>query len=502
MQTLLIVEDEKLIRKGIAAMAARSSVHIGEIIESRNGEEALNILKSRRIDTVFMDIRMPKMDGLELIRHIDELEEKPDVVVLSGYDDFNYAVEMLKHGVFDYVLKPVKRETIETLLVNLEKKQQKNTIKMKKELQFLYHQIKLMLNDNMGVEEIEDIQKQYKDIYGDERYVIVCAPQGGDLSEAHFDGVLLENIKGQDILLMPETYFKTWRTQTSVHCFGASRFHSAFSELGTAYEEARQARIWAFMKCRDIVSEEDGAAADTTAGTDDRTAETAAGTSGPMTVQKLQSKESEQFVEQFVRQLSTKDRENVIKRLEALYFEARHCKRAPEDVLELTENIQKMIVETYQTLVPEDKKALLKYDTPLSCVNYDAFLPKLTVWLEQFVDCLSDEFIYDQNKRKVRAAVEYIRENYSRDLNMAQVSNYVGMNYSLFSLTFKEYTGVNFVNYLKNIRIGEAKRLLEETDWKISDIGHKVGYENDKHFMKIFKSICGVSPTDYRKNML
>lgn len=179
MHTLLIVEDEKLIRKGMATMAARCSVHIDEIIESRNGVEALEILKSRRIDTVFMDIRMPKMDGLELIRHIDELEEKPDVVVLSGYDDFNYAVEMLKHGVFDYVLKPVKRETVEELLTKLEKKQKKNIVRVKKEIQLLYHQIKFMLSSNMSAEEIEHAQKQYRDIYGNQAYVIVCAPQGG-----------------------------------------------------------------------------------------------------------------------------------------------------------------------------------------------------------------------------------------------------------------------------------------------------------------------------------
>ena len=130
------------------------------------------------------------------------------------------------------------------------------------------------------------------------------------------------------------------------------------------------------------------------------------------------------------------------------------------------------------------------------------FISKLKSWMLSFVNCLSDEYLYDQNKRKIRAALEYIHENYQKDLNMAQVSNYVCMNYSLFSLTFKEYTGVNFVNYLKNIRIKEAKRLLAETDWKVADIGHKVGYENDKHFMKIFKNICGISPSDYRKNLM
>lgn len=84
---------------------------------------------------------------------------------------------------------------------------------------------------------------------------------------------------------------------------------------------------------------------------------------------------------------------------------------------------------------------------------------------------------------------------------MAVVSNYISMNYSLFSYVFKQYTGNNFVNYLKEIRIEAAKRLLEETDMKVIDISSRVGYENEKHFMKTFKAACGVSPTEYRKNM-
>ena len=69
---------------------------------------------------------------------------------------------------------------------------------------------------------------------------------------------------------------------------------------------------------------------------------------------------------------------------------------------------------------------------------------------------------------------------------MAMVSNYVSMNYSLFSIEFKNYTGMNFVNYLKEIRIKAAKRLLENTELRIQEVGKMVGYENDKHFMKIF----------------
>lgn len=87
-----------------------------------------------------------------------------------------------------------------------------------------------------------------------------------------------------------------------------------------------------------------------------------------------------------------------------------------------------------------------------------------------------------------------------KDLNMAMVSNHICMNYSLFSAAFKEHTGVNFVNYLKEIRIAEAKRLLIQTEDKITEIAKQVGFENDKHFMKSFKTACGVSPSEFRKD--
>lgn len=94
MNTLLVVEDEKLIRQGIVAMIRRSSVPVEEILECRNGEEALEILRKQRVDVMFTDIRMPKMDGLTLVNKMEELSQKPVVIVLSGYDEFSYAVEM------------------------------------------------------------------------------------------------------------------------------------------------------------------------------------------------------------------------------------------------------------------------------------------------------------------------------------------------------------------------------------------------------------------------
>ncbi|MCC8102458.1 MAG: AraC family transcriptional regulator [Clostridiales bacterium] len=133
--------------------------------------------------------------------------------------------------------------------------------------------------------------------------------------------------------------------------------------------------------------------------------------------------------------------------------------------------------------------------------SLDEYAEALSQWLElvhEKTDNRSDEF---RNRQKLEKAIRYIRENYSSDLNMAVVSNHVSMNYSLFSQEFKQYTGENFVSYLRNIRMEEAKRLLAQTQLRVVEISQKVGYENEKHFMKTFKSVYGVSPSEFRKNV-
>ena len=72
-------------------------------------------------------------------------------------------------------------------------------------------------------------------------------------------------------------------------------------------------------------------------------------------------------------------------------------------------------------------------------------------------ESINSQLDVNRNGQKIQRAVDYIEQNYAKDLNMAVVSNYISMNYSLFSYSFKQYTGSNFVNYLKDIRMRGAK---------------------------------------------
>ena len=131
----------------------------------------------------------------------------------------------------------------------------------------------------------------------------------------------------------------------------------------------------------------------------------------------------------------------------------------------------------------------------------DVYMDVIKEWINHFNELVGQDIDEHKTNIKMQKAIEYIKETYATDLNMAVVSNYISMNYSLFSYTFKQYTGTNFVNYLKNIRVGEAKKLLTETDMKINEISQAVGYDHEKHFMKTFKSITGLTPSQYRNNL-
>ena len=145
------------------------------------------------------------------------------------------------------------------------------------------------------------------------------------------------------------------------------------------------------------------------------------------------------------------------------------------------------IAVNYENALKVRKESILELQDIYRYQTITEYVNTLTDWMRRFHDLISEEFDDYKNKQKIQQAVSYIHENYNKDLNMAVVSNYISMNY--------------FVNFLKDLRMQEAKRLLETSDMRVNEISQSVGYENEKHFMKIFKATLGVSPTEYRKSI-
>ena len=118
---ILIVEDEVMIREGLAKLIKS---HTGHTVagEASNGQEGLNLALRLRPELVITDIRMPVMDGLQMIEKLHDMNLNTRAVILSGYSEFEYAKKAIYYGVEDYLLKPLAAEDIVDVLERIEKK--------------------------------------------------------------------------------------------------------------------------------------------------------------------------------------------------------------------------------------------------------------------------------------------------------------------------------------------------------------------------------------------
>ena len=388
MNRVLVVEDEKMIRKGIVTMLGRYDTPIGEITECRNGLEALEALNKQEYDLCFTDIRMPKMDGLTLVAKINEMDLKMKVVVISGYDEFNYAVEALRQGVSDYILKPIERDKLGEILARIE----------------------------------EEIKQEAWD------NAVANQPPG------HWRQVQVrESFFANEEVMM---------TEEEATCQMNLKYdESLINEYLCREEEAKMIRLFGTANTRAFYDKID-----------------------------------------WLMNLAQKD-------------------QLPKaSVIAYVEDLFVQLNQTYNRITQLSGDAYYKLCSPLKFQSQEAYLKALDSWLSEIAKVLETEFEDYKNMEKIKAGIEYIHEHFNEDINMAVVSNEISMNYSLFSLKFKAYTGMKFVDYKKKLRMEAACSMLEETEDKIISISQKVGFDNEKHFMKQFKEIYGVTPGDYRKN--
>lgn len=103
------------------------------------------------------------------------------------------------------------------------------------------------------------------------------------------------------------------------------------------------------------------------------------------------------------------------------------------------------------------------------------------------------------NEDKLKHAVRYIEKNFKNNITLKDVADYMNFSNTYFSKSFKKYVGVNFNKYITEIRIKEAKRLLEKTSISINDLAFDMGYNEPNYFCKVFKKMEGITPSEYRE---
>ncbi|WP_214480506.1 response regulator [Bacillus sp. SM2101] len=507
MYKLLIVDDEKNIRLGIQAMIKREFSKLIDTMVAADGVEALELIRENSIDILITDIKMPRMDGIALIKELHTSEDKPILFILSGYDDFEYTKAAIKCKVRDYLLKPVNRQELFEALQHTIDELATNRLASHQHLDdFRTSQLNyILLNPNIQEEQVQHICTKIN---------INVFPNGFYVGVIEQDRI----IKGEDFLQHIRNQITTYRKNDvdDIFCFldkdghtvvitgnesiftfikdqfkkekypsfsiGVSEKRAEIKHLKKSYIEACYAVKYQFLfpKRQVILYKE----------IKDRKENIAPPIEAINKISNMLGTEREKEIKTLLfavldyEKISKYDisyMETIGKKLNTLVFEKSFAKLGEESI----ENFQLVhkVADIY---------------------NFNDFhqyfhaIEDLTMRLHEYIKQVKS--VYSEQKYMDKA-LQYIEDNFHKDLNLAVVSNYISLNYSYFSHVFKEYTGLNFVDYLKKVRIRRAKLLLVDTGEKVYEISKQVGYKNPKQFTRVFREIEGISPKEYREKI-
>lgn len=164
MYRLMIVDDEYATLNGLSNYIPWCDMGFEVKAKASNGKQALENLQRQDIDVILTDIRMPVMDGMELIRRIREENLPIEIILLSAYRDFEYAKEGIRYGVHDYILKPTKYEEIKTVFGNMKKKldsriEEKDPDREEEMYRSISKMVKAYVERNPGSANLEEVSE-------------------------------------------------------------------------------------------------------------------------------------------------------------------------------------------------------------------------------------------------------------------------------------------------------------------------------------------------------
>ncbi|MFE4712934.1 response regulator [Paenibacillus sp. NPDC056722] len=515
MMKLLIVDDEKNIRFGLKIMIEREYPSMYTITMAGNGEEALAYYEAEGADIVITDIRMPVMDGIALLEQLsaqNRVGEGPALVILSGYDDFEYAKSAIRYRVKDYLLKPIRRDELFGILERIQKErdERENNVRLQEEKAACLRQ-ELRASRLRGLLIHEEVQPNREQA---EELVSLSLPfTVGVLSYYYNDGTrmkpaeiqgLTERLSGPLEKKYPEILtdwegklvligrskkdFMELSRQAEARelkglLIGVSSLGREGMDIRRCYQEACRALQYTFLYPQvNLIDYEN------------------------IKKERLSFPKPDQELHKLLNMLGT-DREKELKTLLAAIFQVEQIKQLDLAYLEMVgRRINERVLDEVFRVHGEASMEVLKlYRSVGSMYNFRHFHDYYRT-LEHLLLCVNDYIIgvrtAHTEHKDMKEALAYIEANYSRPLNMAMVSNHVSLNYSYFSEAFKAYTGENFIIYLKKVRIRHAKILLSEDSGRLAYIGEAVGFENSKQFARVFKELEGISPGEYRSKAL
>lgn len=519
MFNILIVDDEELICRGLKSMIERNNIKeiksVGFISNPSKVQEAVVELQPNIIIT---DIRMPEITGLDLIRNISKFSPNIKFVVLSGYDDFNYVKEAFKLGAQDYLLKPVSTDELTDILnkvmntikeeQQIKLNQQDRTHKYKEAI--LENKLnKIFMNSQPSEGNINVIFEELDISLPYPRFSVGALNTSNNITE----NKNLENIRrcldeiSEKVISKNElaVFFLDDLNNNLIFIFNHSS--KVNSEQIAEYLYMLMNSLKNNMNLETIASISDtGYDIGSIISCHDQAMEALSykiAYESYKVIKYSEVKDKAEIDEAYLRQIdkikeyvlsyNTADVSNLIDKL----FSKDSIRNL--SIKSISRIYRKSVNRLYEAASESELNVFNDKDKPFNSFNS---LSDLKIHLKTLIF----EFIMrhkDQTSEKSISDLvkKYVNDNYSKDIDMAVVSNMVSLSYSHFSKIFKDETGMNFSDYLTKIRMEKALEMLSNPINKVNDISKGVGYNNPKHFTRAFKNHFGFSPSEYRLNI-
>lgn len=443
MYRILIADDEPLEREGMEFIIKTMLKREVEIILAENGRDAIEKAQNTKPHIILMDIRMPGIDGLTALKTIKEGQPQCKMVLVTAYEYFDYAKTAIQIGVKDYLVKPAKRQDIVELLDRL----------------------------------LFEIDKE---------------SQQKHLNEQHLKRL--------------DQFVQLTKTELALGLMSEQMTEEALASLAHLVEfklHACCALVIAFpFSCK-------------------------------------QPKQMEQFIISSMEELIAKQNNmqysfiasTILNDHLALFISAHHFNSTT--VLNDMKGLASLLLQ--KLTVQYDHKAYVGigslqhdisgikrsyFEAIFASTNVDDDAPiclfeQIKQLLNQPLQArnLNDAVYVQKAIEKIRqerdhetftmidSVTAYIQKNYNKELTLEEAADYVHLNPYYFSKIFKQQTGETFIDYLTQIRIGHAKKWMEQKDLSLKEICYLVGYNDPNYLSRVFKKVVGLTPSEYRQSI-
>ncbi|MCM3629601.1 response regulator [Paenibacillus glycanilyticus] len=518
MLSVMIIDDEDLIRRGLEKIISKLNEEYVVVGSFSNGFEASQELDRLTPDVVITDIKMPYMDGLQFIEELRRRLPDTRCLILSGYNDFDYARTAMQYGVKDYLIKPVDKEELLANLTHIH--EELKAAKQEKEKEQL-------LSKKAQMSDLLLREQQLRRLLGGDKEASLSAngivPGSAALFEQSY-AVLAVRASNQG---MKEQLLEWGRTMASTGLESVAMESQIIALLVPSAKDEETGRLahkTALCMMNDLQFAAKGKfvvgissafqGGDAAIGAyQEALALSYAGIYKREAFAIVTAKEGHNapvdpafftslMEGEFSRALERLDADGIGTAVQQMFVEMERVRPPYADLVQFMANLLYTAVQKVDGLLDELVKltppGVGVYQSVADFFNVTELKERILHLLELSLYRLAS-LRKEGGNRVIETVKQLIQQDYDKDLELTELSEKVFLNPSYLSTLFKQEMGQTITQYVLQLRMMKAKELLKKRlDLKVYEVGEQVGYPDSIYFNKVFKKMVGITPKEYR----